>query len=63
MYRGEYELRYTVNGREYYVWANSGWSDVDKQFVQAKVDYLPQQCDFRVRYNPLRPAEAIVVGK
>src|ERR1700674_2946062 len=38
MYRGEYRLRYTVSGQEYDVWANSGWSDVDKQFIQDKVD-------------------------
>jgi hypothetical protein len=63
MYRGEYQLRYLVGGREYYVWANSGWLDVDKQFVETKVDSLAGNCDFRVRYNPRRPSEAIVVRK
>ena len=63
MYRGEYQLRYTVSGQEYYVWAHSGWTDVDKQFIQGKVDYLPDKCDFRVRYNPRRPSEAIAVRK
>jgi hypothetical protein len=63
MYRGEYQLRYTVGGREYYIWANSGWSDVDKQFVQAKVDFLPNRCDFRIRYNPVRPGEGIAIRK
>src|SRR5260370_13418390 len=61
MYRGEYRLRYTVSGHEYYVWANSGWTDVDRQFIQDKVDYLPDTCDFRFRYNPRRPSEAIAV--
>jgi hypothetical protein len=63
MYRGEYRLRYTVSGQEYYVWANSGWADVDRQFIQDKVDYLPDTCDFRIRYNPRRPSEAIAVRK
>ena len=63
MYRGEYRLRYTVGGNEYFVWANSGWSDVDKQFVQDKVDSLSDRCDFRVRYNPNRPSDAIAVHK
>jgi hypothetical protein len=61
MYRGEYRLRYTVSGQEYYVWANSGWTDVDKQFIQDKVASLPDKCDFRIRYNPLHPSEAIAV--
>jgi len=63
MYRGEYRLRYTVGGREYYVWANSGWSDVDKQFVQDKVDSRVDHCDFLIRYNPTRPPDAIAVHK
>ena len=63
MYGGEYRLRYTVGGQEYYVWANAGWADVDKEFVQHKVDHLPDKCDFHIRYNPRRPAEAIAVPK
>jgi hypothetical protein len=63
MYRGEYRLRYTVGGREYDVWANSGWSDVDKQFVQDKVDSRADHCDFLIRYNPTRPSDAIAVHK
>jgi hypothetical protein len=38
MYAGEYQLRYVVGGHEYDVWARSGWSDPDRQFVQAKMD-------------------------
>lgn len=63
MYRGEYQLRYVVGGHEYYVWANSGWFDVDKEFVETKVDSLGGNCDFRVRYNPSRLSEAIAVRK
>jgi hypothetical protein len=63
MYKGEYRLRYTVGAQEYFVWANSGWADVDRQFIQDKVDSLPDRCDFHVRYNPRRPSEAIAVRK
>jgi len=63
MYKGQYHLRYTVGGHEYYVWANSSWSDPDKQFVQSKVDSLPSHCEFGVRYNPNRPSESVVVRK
>jgi len=63
MYRGEYRLRYVVEGQDYYVWANAGWSDPDKQFVQDKVDARTDRCDFRVRYNPTHPADAIAVQK
>lgn len=63
MYRGEYRLRYTVRGREYYIWANSGWADVDKQFVQDRVDARTDHCDFLVRYNPTHPSDAVAVRK
>src|ERR1700686_1893882 len=63
MYRGEYRLRYTVSGQEYFVWANSGWSDIDKQFIQDKVDSLPDKCGFRIRYNPRPPSEAIAIRR
>jgi len=62
-YKGEYQLRYVAGGHEYYVWVNSGWSDVDKQFVQAKLDFLPDHCEFRVHYNPNRPSESVAVRK
>lgn len=63
MYKGQYQLRYSVSGRDYFVWANAGWSDPEKQFVQNKVDYLPEHCDFRVRYNPLHPGVAVAIHK
>ena len=63
MYQGEYQLRYVVKGRDYYLWANSGWSDVDKQFVLDKVDARTDRCDFSVRYNPEHPSEAVAVRK
>ena len=63
MYRGQYQLDYSVNGQDYSVWADSGWSDVDRQFVQDKVDARTEHCDFRVRYNPNHPSEAVAVHK
>jgi len=60
LYRGEYHLRYVVNGQEYFVWAKSGWKDVDQRFVQSKLDEAGR-CDFRVRYNPAQPSDAIAV--
>jgi hypothetical protein len=63
MYRGEYRLRYKVGEHDYYVWANSGLADADRQFIQDKVDDPPDKCDFRIRYNPHRPSEAIAVRK
>jgi hypothetical protein len=63
MYKGEYQLRYAVAEHDYYVWATSGWADVDKEFVQSKLDHLPDTCDFDIRYNPRRPSDAIAVRK
>jgi hypothetical protein len=33
LYRGEYQLRYSVGGQDYYLWASSGWADPDRAFV------------------------------
>lgn len=59
MYRGQFELRYTVNERDYFIWADAGWLDTDKQFVRQKLDPLPKSCDFVVRYNPRSPEESV----
>ncbi len=63
MYKGEYQLRYTVAEHDYYVWATSGWAYVDKEFVQSKLDHLPDTCDFDIRYNPRRPSDAMAIRK
>ena len=60
MYKGEYQYRYTVSGRDYVVWANAGWLDKDRDFVQSKVEILPATCSASVRYNPRRPEQAVV---
>jgi hypothetical protein len=62
LFKGEYQLRYAVEGREYFVWEFSGWMDSNKQFIQGKVDVLPKRCDFDLRYNPHDPQEAVVAG-
>jgi len=61
MYRGQFQLQYEVDGRNYYTWADAGWLDKDKDFVQQKVASLPERCDFSVRYNPKNPSEAVAV--
>jgi hypothetical protein len=58
MYRGEYELEYTVDGKNYFIWTDAGWLDQNKEFVQEKVEVLPKRCEFAVRYNPIAPSEA-----
>jgi Protein of unknown function (DUF3592) len=63
LFRGEYRLRYLADGHEYFVWARSGWKDVDQHFVQSKLDQASNHCDFRVRYNPAHPSEAIAFPK
>jgi hypothetical protein len=59
MYCGEYGLEYMVNGHEYVVWADAGWVDQDREFVENKVSGLSGPCRFRVKYNPLHPAQAM----
>jgi hypothetical protein len=65
MYQGEYQLRYTVDGHDHYIWVNSGWADADRQFVQGKVDANAnsRDCDFRIHYNPNHPSEAVAERK
>lgn len=59
MYQGEYQLRYTVKGHDYFVWTDSGWLDVDREFVENRVSSAPVVCEYVVRYNPAKPAEAV----
>ena len=61
LYKIEYHLRYTVRGKDYYVWASSGKSDAERQSAEAKAYHLPDYCGFRIRYNPFRPSEAVAV--
>ena len=63
LYKGQYQLRYTVSGRDYYVWTDAGVTDSEKKFVEGKVYYLPERCDYRVRYNPDQPNQAIAIWK
>lgn len=60
LFRGQFELRYEVSGRDYYTWVDAGWLDRDREFVEQKVASIPQNCAFVVRYNPRNPRQAIV---
>jgi len=52
IYIGEFQLRYMVEGREYLLWAHSGWYDADQNFIQQRVAALPATCPNRIRFNP-----------
>jgi hypothetical protein len=58
-YRGDYRIRYVAEGRVYFTWAESGWLDPNKQFVQEQVSKSLEDCPVRVYYNPRRPAENV----
>lgn len=63
MYKGEFQLKYTVAGRNYYVWAPAGVSDPDQGFVKSAVHCVPDHCNFRIRYNPDNPSVAFAIPK
>lgn len=61
MYRGQYQLRYAVNQRDYFKWVDTIWLDQDEGFVRSKIlTYPSEHCDYVIRYNPSAPAEAVV---
>jgi hypothetical protein len=59
LYRGEYRLRYIVNGQEYFTWAEARWLVESKELAAEKVGELPPSGMFRLQYNPRNPAEAV----
>ena len=59
VYDGEYGLSYSVDGHEHIVWAYSGWSDTNGDLLRTKLEPLPEQCSYDVRYNPQNPSEAV----
>jgi hypothetical protein len=59
LYRGEYRLRYIVNGQEYFTWADAGWINESKELALEKVEEVPPSGMFRVQYNPRNPTEAV----
>ncbi len=59
LYKGEYQLRYDVNGRGFTIWADAvDWNE-DRGFVERSISVLPPQCPYTVRYNRARPSEAV----
>ncbi len=59
MYRGQYQLEYEVNGNYFYVWGDANVMDTEKNFVERKIQNLPEDCNFKVQYNPRNPKEAL----
>lgn len=60
LYRGQFQLRYVVGDREYFIWADTSWVDDDPAFIESKLDsYSESRCEYHVRYNPRNPAEAV----
>jgi hypothetical protein len=59
LYRGEYRLRYIVNGQQYFTRADAGWINGSKELAAEEIGEPPSVCMFRVQYNPRNPAEAV----
>ena len=53
----EYRVVYSVGGREYSVWADSGIRGESKPEVQLRLPQFLPTC--RVRYNPKEPESAV----
>jgi hypothetical protein len=63
LYKGEYQLRYAVNGREFSIWADAvDWNE-DRAFVERSISAPPQQCPYAVRYNAAQPSDAVASVK
>ena len=59
LYKGEYQLRYTVNGQEFTIWADAvDWNE-DRAFVERSIAAPPLPCPYTVRYNRAHPSEAV----
>jgi hypothetical protein len=59
LYKGEYQLRYDANGREFSIWADAvDWNE-DRGFVESSISVPPLQCPYTVRYNRADPSEAV----
>jgi hypothetical protein len=59
LWHGEYHVQYSVNRKEYFLWATAGVMDSEKTFVKEKISDLPADCPYRVQYNPRDPAESV----
>ncbi len=59
LYKGEYQLRYDVNGRRFSIWTDAvDWNE-DRGFVERSISVLPSPCPYTVRYNRARPSEGV----
>ena len=60
VYKGQFQLRYVVADREYFIWTDTAWVDNDPAFIEGKVaSHREDQCEYLIRYNPKNPAEAV----
>ena len=57
MWKAEYRVSYTVVGREYAVWADSGVRGDSEADLRLALPRLRPQC--QVKYNPRRPEESL----
>lgn len=62
-YRGEYRVRYVVNGKNYFTWTESEWQGTDEDYVKRNVNKLPTGCPVSIRYNPTNPDESVTYSK
>jgi hypothetical protein len=56
-WRAEYRVVYSVAGREYVVWADSGVRAADEAGVRLALPQSSQSC--RVQYNPKKPEASV----
>jgi hypothetical protein len=57
-WRGEYKVVYSVAGREYAVWADSGIRGEDEDGVRLALPHS-RRASCRVRYNPQKPEASV----
>jgi hypothetical protein len=61
-YEGQYQIRYTVENRDYFLWAGAGFEGNNYELVEDRLSSGAQKaCNYEVRYDPSNPAEAVAV--
>lgn len=58
MYRGECRVKYLAQGKEYTIWAASGFLSSDAKFIADRMEECPTS-NFLVHYNPENPQDAV----
>ena len=57
VWKGEYQLQYEVNGRQYSIWADAADWNEDPVIVESSISHRQQR--YTLRYNPANPSEAV----